>query len=70
MLAPTEGGGLSSEWAGFASLLVEVVQNTGIQKLQALDRSEPESVETLLMVIDNLLQYAESTEPNEAMYDI
>lgn len=41
----------------------------GLQQLQVLDRSEEESIELTVTIIDNLLQYSENVEVKEQMFD-
>ena len=41
----------------------------GLQQLQIMDRSDEESIETVLTIIDNLLQYSENMEVKEQMFD-
>ena len=41
----------------------------GLQQLQIMDRSDEELIETVLTIIDNLLQYSENMEVKEQMFD-
>lgn len=60
---------LPSKWGALAAELSEVVEKMGLQQLQIMDRSDEELIETVLTIIDNLLQYSENMEVKEQMFD-